>query len=70
MKDLVLIKTFLSKHEAEIAKGLLEDQAIEAVISLDDVGGHLPEFALISGGIKLLVKEEDIQRAKSILNEE
>lgn len=70
MKDLVLVRTFLNKHEAEIAKGLLSDQAIEAVISLDDVGGHLPEFALISGGIKLLVKKEDVERAESILNEE
>ena len=67
MAKLILIKTFLHRHEAEVAKGLLKENKIEAVISADDVGGSIPMASLGTGNVKLLVQEEDAAKAKEFL---
>jgi len=67
MKDLVSVKTFINRHEAEVAKGFLAQNGVEAVVSVDDAGGHRPDFALISGGVKLLVNKNELQTAKDLL---
>lgn len=61
------IKTFSYRHEAEMAKGLLEEQEIESIISADDCGGFTSHIAFTSGGIQLMVKKKDIEKAKEIL---
>ena len=67
MADLVLIKTFLYRHEAESAQGLLKELGIEAIISADDVGGAYPNASLGMGNVKLLVQELDAPKAKEFL---
>ena len=67
MADLVSIKTFLHRHEAELAKGLLAEQNIEAMISADDLGGYRSHLAFGMGGVRLLVKKEDVDKAKEAL---
>jgi len=67
MNDLVCIKAFLTHHEAGIAKGLLENQQIESIISADDCGGWRPELTIGRGGIRLLVKASDKQKALEII---
>ena len=62
MSDLVCIKTYGSRHEAELVRGFLEVNGIKAVVSADDVGGMRPHL-LFGGGARLLVKEEDVQEA-------
>ena len=62
------IKTYLSNPEAEIAKGMLQNSDIEAVISADDCGGMTSNLSFATGGIRLLVKEEEVQKAKEILS--
>ncbi len=66
-ENTVIIKTFTNKFEAERAKGILEEEGIECLVSSDDVGGMGPPQQLIQG-IKLLVLEEDVKRAKEILD--
>jgi len=65
--DLVNLKTFLNRHQAEIIKGILLSEGIEAIVSLDDTGGQLPNVTLISGGVRLLVRAEDLAKAQEIL---
>ena len=67
MVDLVNIKTFLYRHEAEMAKGLLAEENIEAMISADDLGGYRPHLAFGMRGVRLLVKKEDVQKAQEII---
>jgi hypothetical protein len=67
MSDLIKIRTFLKKYEAELAKGLLAEQEIKSIISADDCGGYRPHLPLGMGGIQLLVKKEDAEKAKEIL---
>ena len=68
MRDqLIIITSYPSIFEAEIAKGKLNASGIKAFISRDDCGGAYPAMQLAIG-VNLLVKQRDIVEAKTILN--
>ena len=67
MSQLIKIRIFLYRHEAEMAKELLERQGIKVLLNMDDCGGTRPHLAY-SGGAALLVMEEDVQKARELLN--
>ena len=64
--DLVVIRTFLNKFDAEIAKSALDAANIDAMVKADDAGGTRP--GLWMGGVELLVRAEDAERAAEILD--
>jgi hypothetical protein len=64
--DAVVLETFSSRIEAEMAQGILEGEGIEAVIMADDAGGAYPMFQFIRG-VKLMVAAGDEARAQEIL---
>jgi len=64
--SLVTVGTFLNHIEADLAKSALEAAGIDAMIISDDCGGVRPHLWM--GGIRLLVRDEDAQRALEILN--
>ncbi len=64
---LVEVKNFLYRHQAEVAKGLLLDEGIEAIVSADDCGGYRPHLTFGMGAVKLLVKESDLAKAQEVL---
>jgi hypothetical protein len=63
---LVPVGTFLTHIDADLAKSALEAAGIESMIQSDDCGGVRPHLWM--GGIQLLVRDEDAQRALEILN--
>ena len=63
--ELVVVKTFLTRMDADLARGALESAGIEAIVRPDDVGGTKP--SLWMGGVGLLVRAEDLNDAKQIL---
>ncbi|MDI6803240.1 MAG: DUF2007 domain-containing protein [Bacteroidota bacterium] len=65
MKDLICIKVFNSRLEAEMEQNYLKVHEIDSIISSDDAG-RAYSFSL-SGGVKLFVRAEDAQRAVEIL---
>jgi len=65
MSDLITIKTYGNRVEAEIDKGLLENNKIKAVVSSDDCGGLYPQLS--SGGVRLVIQEKDTEKANKIL---
>lgn len=65
--DLVVVKAFATQSEAEIAKTALESAGIDAMIKADTVGGMRPHIGWSTGGFQLLVREEDLAEAKTIL---
>ena len=67
MADLVRIKTYQSRIEAELVKGFLESKNIKAMVSADDAGGAHPALLWATGGARLLVKKKDIQKAIKVL---
>ena len=64
--SLVTVGTFLNHIEADLAKSALEAAGIDSMILSDDCGGVRPHLWM--GGIRLLVRDDDAQRALEILN--
>lgn len=65
--DLVTVKSFSNRIEANIAKGFLEQNGILAAIAGDDQGGvHFPFKPF---GIKLLVRETELNEAHELLGD-
>jgi hypothetical protein len=65
MSNSVVVKTFGSEIDAQLAKEILEANGIKASVVADDMAGWFPTIA---GEIKLTVLEEDAAVAQEILN--
>jgi uridine phosphorylase len=61
--SLIVVSTFPSTANAQIAKGVLAEAGIESMIRTDDAGGMYPGI----GGAELLVRSEDFERARETL---
>jgi uridine phosphorylase len=57
--EVVVVSTFRSTADAEIAQGILDEIGIESMIRSDNAGGMYPELA----GADLLVRAEDVDKA-------
>jgi hypothetical protein len=66
MEKEVVLKTFMKRYEADIAKGLLDERGIVNMISDEDVGGFRTGM-IIGDTIKLIVNEEDLEKAKETI---
>jgi hypothetical protein len=62
--DLVVVSTFRSTADAQIAKGILNEAGIESMIRADNAGGMYPAIS----GAELLVRREDVQKASDGLS--
>ena len=67
MGTLIAIKTYPDRIEAELVKGVLESKGIKAMVSADDAGGMNPALLWGTGGVRLLVKKNDVQMATEVL---
>ena len=68
MSELKAVLVFDQRYEAEIARGLLDEAGIESIINADDCGGMFMGVSLLrKGGIKLMVSDEDLERAVDVL---
>ena len=65
--DLVVIQSYGTEGEAEVAKGVLEASGIDAMIQADTAGRMREHLAWGSLGHRVLVREEDAAVARSIL---
>ena len=65
MGDFVVLKYFLNRHDAGLAKGLLEEEGIESVIDADDCGGT--RVGISFARIRLLVPANTVARAKEVV---
>ena len=62
------LKEYPGRVEAEIAKGFLVNQGIEAFVSGDDEGGYNPAMST-TFGVKVSVMDSDYEKAQAILAE-
>ena len=62
--DLVVVSTFPSPADAQIAKGVLEDAGIESLVRADNAGGMIPAL----GGVDVLVRADAVQLANEALH--
>jgi len=66
-RDLVVVRTFNDRFEAELARSALQSAAIDSMVRCDDAGGLRPHMAILTG-VELLVRSEDAQAARDILD--
>jgi len=66
--ELVVVRTFGSRQEADLAVSALEAAGNDAMVRSDDAGRERPHMAF-SGGAEVLVRAEDAQEARTILEE-
>lgn len=66
--EIVLLMQYPSELDAIFAKTLLDSEGIQAVIFKDDAGGMEPQFQLTQG-VRLMVRAEDLERARELIGE-
>ena len=64
---LIVVDSFGGQIDAEMAKSALHSAGIESMIQSDSAGGMRPHLAWASGGFKLLVRAEDEEAARKVL---
>ncbi|MEZ4416725.1 MAG: DUF2007 domain-containing protein [Gemmatimonadota bacterium] len=68
MTDLVTIARYGYRHEAELAKGFLDNAGIPSQLSIDDVGGMEVGLAFANPA-RLLVSATEAERAVAVLKD-
>jgi hypothetical protein len=66
--DLVVVHSFGSRPEADMAVSALEAAEIDAIVQADTGGGMRPSIAWAGVGFQVLVREEDLADARNILD--
>lgn len=66
MEKEIVLKTFIHRYEADLARGLLNEKGIESMVSDEDVGGFRPGM-IIGESIQLIVNEKDLDKAKEAI---
>lgn len=69
MSELVCVRSYAFRPEAELGKSVLDSAGIESVIVADDASGMRPLGGLMNRGVLLCVREEDAERADEVLAE-
>jgi hypothetical protein len=64
--DLIVVRSFTTRTEAEIAQSALDAYGVECVISSDDCAGLRPAMTL-TRGVQLLIRPDDRERAEEVL---
>jgi hypothetical protein len=66
MEGIAVLRTLSNREEAELLRGLLQANGIEAFVTADDARGLQPSMELVAG-VRLLVAESDRERAQDVL---
>jgi hypothetical protein len=69
MNDWVTIATFTYPHEAAILRGRLESEGIECNAKDENTVSANPFYSNAIGGVKIQVKESDVERANEIVKD-
>ncbi len=65
----LVVATFALPTEAEMARGLLESNGIQALLRDEGLVGVHPWLSNAVGGVKVVVPAEDAERAREILGD-
>lgn len=66
--NLVVVHTYLSQADADLAKSVLDSAGIEAMTTADTAGRMRDHLAWSGAGFQLLVREEDAADARALLS--
>ena len=66
MARIVILKIYSSVELAELAHQFLEQNGIQTTLQVDNIGGMNPALN-VSLGVKLLIDENDLEKAQELL---
>jgi hypothetical protein len=66
--DFVLIRTCNDLQEASVLRSVLEGSGIEALIADENFASLYPGVMITAGGVRLLVRAGDLERANEVLD--
>jgi hypothetical protein len=66
--QLVVVRSFGSRPEADLAKSALEAAGIDAMVRADSGGDMRPAMAWGGDGFQIIVRSDDAEAAREILN--
>ena len=69
MTDLQAVRVYLTRGDAEVARARLVGEGIDAVVMADNEGGLNPGF-YAHYGVRVVVRSEDLDRARSALGDD
>ncbi len=67
MVDIVEVASFGTSFAADLAVAHLASVGMEATAVSDDAGGTIPSMTGLSGGARVMVRVEDLERAREAL---
>ena len=67
--NLVVVHTYLSQADADLAKSVLDSADIPAMTTADTAGRMRDHLAWSGAGFQVLVREEDAADARALLSE-
>lgn len=67
-EEVVLLRRFGYRHDAEFARSTLEAAGIESMLVLEDAGGWKAGMTM-SNPVRLLVRQEDVAAAREALED-
>ena len=67
--NLVVLHSYSSQAEADLAKGVLDSAGIAAMTTADTAGRMREHLAWSGAGFQVLVREEDVADARALLTE-
>lgn len=62
----VVVATYQSRPEADLARALLESEGIDATVWTDDAAGFHPQLTVVAGA-RLVVRSRDESAARMVL---
>lgn len=65
----VSVASFSSRPLAELARSYLQDQGVPAAVDADDGNGTQPEVGFVTGGARVVVAPDAVDRARELLAE-
>jgi hypothetical protein len=65
--ELVVVQTFGTQSEADLARSVLDAANIDTMIQADTAGGMREHLAWSGAGFRVLVREEDVAAARDLL---
>lgn len=65
--DAVILRRYADVRQAEFARSVLEGNGVNAFLDVPYTSSMFPHYVLAIGGVALLVRAADMQRATDIL---
>lgn len=69
MDELAVVASYDSEFAAQVARAHLESVGVDANVVSDDAGGAFPSLTPLGSGARVMVRSDDLERAREELQD-